>query len=106
NGGHRPASRWRILLGHKLPLPARIYRIHHALSVKTGARYFGRIEGAIAHIPDVLADPEYRFFESQRLGGFRTSLGILLLREGTPIGGPGLARPPVGRFRRQQKRRW
>jgi signal transduction histidine kinase len=85
-------------LGHKLPLPARIYRIHHALSVKTGARYFGRIEGAIAHIPDVLADPEYRFFESQRLGGFRTSLGIPLLREGTPIGVLVLARSTVRPF--------
>src|SRR5499427_5086791 len=51
------------------------------------------LEGAIAHIPDVLADPEYRFFESQRLGGFRTSLGIPLLREGTPIGVLVLARP-------------
>src|SRR5262249_44584665 len=43
------------------------------------------LEGAIAHIPDVLADPEYRFFEGQRLGGYRTALGIPLLREGTPL---------------------
>ena len=56
------------------------------------------LEGAIAHIPDVLADPEYRFFESQRLGGFRTSLGIPLLREGTPIGVLVLARPTVRPF--------
>src|SRR5256714_7586010 len=45
------------------------------------------LEGAIAHIPDVLADPEYRFFESQSLGNFRTSLGIPLPRGGTPVGG-------------------
>src|SRR5215813_6981885 len=56
------------------------------------------LEGAITHIPDVLADPEYRFFESQRLGGFRTSLGIPLLREGTPIGVLVLARPTVRPF--------
>src|SRR5262245_56455398 len=56
------------------------------------------LEGAIAHIPDVLADPEYRFFESQRLGGFRTSLGIPLLREGTPIGVLVLARSTVRPF--------
>src|SRR5262249_36778281 len=51
------------------------------------------LEGAIAHIPDVLADPEYRFFESQRLGGFRTPLRSSPLRRGTPIGLPVLGRP-------------
>src|SRR5262245_24910169 len=56
------------------------------------------LEGAIAHIPDVLADPEYRFFESQRLGGYRTALGIPLLREGTPIGVLVLTRPTVRPF--------
>jgi two-component system, NtrC family, sensor kinase len=56
------------------------------------------LDGAIAHIPDVLADPEYRFFESQRLGNFRTSLGIPLLRKGTPIGVLVLARSTVRPF--------
>src|SRR5262244_1065565 len=56
------------------------------------------LDGAIAHIPDVLADPEYRVFESQRLGGFRTSLGIPLLREGTPTGVLVLSRSTVRPF--------
>src|SRR5262245_40557056 len=56
------------------------------------------LEGAIAHIPDVLADPEYRFFEGQRLGGYRTALGIPLLREGTPIGVLALTRLTVRPF--------
>src|SRR5262244_3150336 len=60
------------------------------------------LEGAIAHIPDVLADPEYRVFESQRLGGFRTSLGIPLLREGTPIGVLVLSRSTVRPFSAQE----
>src|SRR5262249_14502759 len=35
---------------------------------------------------DVLADPDYRLREIQRLGGFRTHLGLPLLREADLIG--------------------
>src|SRR5262245_10741541 len=34
------------------------------------------LEGKIVHIPDVLADPDFTFAEAQRLGGFRTALGV------------------------------
>src|SRR5262249_61148642 len=44
------------------------------------------LEGKIVHIPDVLADPDFTFAEAQRLGGFRTALGVPMLREGVPIG--------------------
>jgi GAF domain-containing protein len=46
----------------------------------------GRVlqEGRTAHIPDVLADPDYALIEGQRLGGYRTMLGVPLLREGSP----------------------
>jgi GAF domain-containing protein len=37
-------------------------------------------------IPDVLADPEYSNLESQKLGCYRTHLGVPLLRDGNPIG--------------------
>ena len=40
------------------------------------------IECKIVHVLDVLADPEY----TAKVGGFRTVLGVPLLREGSPIG--------------------
>jgi GAF domain-containing protein len=48
----------------------------------------GRIllEGKVIQIPDVMADPEYSLSEVQKIGGFRTHLGVPLLREGNPIG--------------------
>jgi GAF domain-containing protein len=44
------------------------------------------LEGKAVQIPDVLADTEYSLSEQQRLGGYRTHLGVPLLREGSPIG--------------------
>ena len=37
-------------------------------------------------MPDVQADPEYKWLEAQRLGGYRTVLGVPLLREDVAIG--------------------
>ena len=44
------------------------------------------LEGKSVHIQDVLADPGYTLGETARRGGYRTSLGVPLLREGNPIG--------------------
>ena len=52
----------------------------------------GTINGRVAaerrpvHIPDVLQDPEYTYREGQKILGYRTLLGIPLLREQTLIG--------------------
>src|SRR5262249_55208153 len=60
------------------------------------------LAGKAVHIPDVLADPEYRFTEGQRIGGFRTVLGVPMLREGVPIGVLGLSRSEVCPFTEKQ----
>src|SRR5262249_52321829 len=59
------------------------------------------LEGRAVHIPDVLADPEYRF-DAQRLSGFRTFLGVPMLREGVPIGVLGLSRSEARPFTEKQ----
>jgi two-component system, NtrC family, sensor kinase len=60
------------------------------------------LEGRIVHIPDVQADPEYAFVEAQRLGGFRTMLGVPMLREGIPVGVLALTRSEVRPFTEKQ----
>jgi GAF domain-containing protein len=44
------------------------------------------LDGAAVQIEDVLADPDYVYREQQRRGGYRTVLGVPLMREGQPIG--------------------
>ena len=44
------------------------------------------LEGRTLHLPDVLQDPEYTWSEAQAKGGFRTILGVPLLRGGAVIG--------------------
>src|SRR5499427_5279824 len=60
------------------------------------------LEGQIIHIPDVLADPDYTWAQAQRLGGFRTILGVPMLREGVPIGVLALTRSEVRPFTDKQ----
>ena len=56
------------------------------------------LERRTVQIPDVLADPEYQLAESQQLGGYRTLLGVPMLREGVLIGVFGLQRYEVRPF--------
>jgi signal transduction histidine kinase len=59
------------------------------------------VEGKIIHIPDVLEDKEYTSWDSQRIGGYRSVLGVPLLREGLPIGVIGLTRSNPRAFSEQ-----
>ena len=60
------------------------------------------LEGRAIHIPDVLTDPEYRATGYQQIFGYRTNLGVPLLREGSTIGVFSLTRNEVKPFTGEQ----
>jgi signal transduction histidine kinase len=60
------------------------------------------LERKIIHVPDVLADPEYMYGAGQKIGGWRTVLGVPLLREGIPIGAIALLRNSIRPFTDKQ----
>jgi two-component system, NtrC family, sensor kinase len=60
------------------------------------------LEGRVIHVPDVLRDPEYTWRKAQQLGGFRTALGVPMLREGVPIGVLSLTRSEARQFTEKQ----
>jgi signal transduction histidine kinase len=60
------------------------------------------LERRAVQIPDVLADPEYIGAGFQKAFGYRTILGVPLLREGTAVGGFNLTRDKVDPFTDKQ----
>ena len=68
------------------------------------ASVVGRVllEGRPVQIADRLSDPEYMLLEAVERGGYRTCLGVPLLREDKPIGVIILARKTVAPFSDRQ----
>ena len=79
------------------------YALEHPLRPSRSSMT-GRValEGRTVHIPDVLADPEYSATEYQQVFGYRTNLGVPLLREGSTIGVFSLTRNEVKPFTDKQ----
>jgi GAF domain-containing protein len=79
------------------------YAHEHPIPIDRGT-VTGRVasEGRAIHIADVLADPEYTAVGYQKAFGYRTNLGIPLLREGTVIGVFSLTRVEVNPFTDKQ----
>ena len=59
-------------------------------------------EGHVIHIPDVLTDPDYTWGAAQQLGGFRTLLGVPMLRDSVSVGVLTLTRTAVRPFTDKQ----
>jgi signal transduction histidine kinase len=60
------------------------------------------LERSTRHVPDVLADPEFKHLDWQKVGKQRTVLGVPLLREGALVGVIILARTEVKPFTEKQ----
>jgi signal transduction histidine kinase len=60
------------------------------------------LERRAVHIPDVLRDAGYDWLEGQKIGSYRTLLGVPLLREGVPLGAFVLMRDTVRPFTENQ----
>jgi signal transduction histidine kinase/DNA-binding response OmpR family regulator len=78
---------------------------NHLQSIPSGrGSLVGRclLERNIVQIADVLVDADYMLGEAQKLFGFRTVLGVPLMREGNPIGVIVLLRSEVRPFTEKQ----
>ena len=71
---------------------------------KSRETFTGRVftDGKVAHLPDVLLDPEYNFGAGPELGGYRAALAVPLMRDGAVEGVLSLARPDPGPFTDRQ----
>jgi GAF domain-containing protein len=60
------------------------------------------LEGKVIHIEDVEADPDYDWAPARVIGGFRTLLGVPMLRDGVPTGVLTLMRRKPEPFSKKQ----
>src|SRR5262245_60236096 len=97
--------RWAASYGHSKEEHERIKQYMLTLQVPPGrGSVVGRaaLEGQPVQIADVLTDPEYTYTEAQKIAGFRSLVGVALLREGVPIGAIALQRTEVRPFTDKQ----
>jgi signal transduction histidine kinase len=71
---------------------------------KSRETFTGRVfmDGKVAHLPDVLLDPEYDFGAGPEIGGYRAALAVPLMRDGAVEGVLSLGRPDPGPFSDRQ----
>src|SRR5262249_16547423 len=56
------------------------------------------LEQSVVQIPDVYADPDYALGELAAVCGYRSGIGIPILRDSVPIGSIAIARAQIGLF--------
>jgi PAS domain S-box-containing protein len=90
---------WHLVADYGLSAAAREFFQTHPFTPGRGSTS-GRaaLERRAVLIPDVLQDPEYTLSEGQVIAGYRTTLGIPLIREDKLIGVYSIARTRVEPF--------
>jgi PAS domain S-box-containing protein len=84
----RQGDLYHLVASRGLSNEAKEFILAHPLVPGDRGTLSGRVEleRRVVHIPDVLGDPEYTYREGQKVQGYRTMLGIPLLREDTLVG--------------------
>jgi len=95
----RSGELYRIAAVYGFTDSARQYAFEHPMRAGRGT-VVGRValSGKVNQVPDVIDDPEYEGAGYQKAFGFRTNLGVPLLRDGTTIGVLSLTRDEVKPF--------
>ena len=95
-------SVYRLAAAHEVTTKQKGYLENLSIEPSRGT-CVGRVllEGGVVHIHDIQDDPEYSM-ETAKLEGYRTMLGVPLLREGTPVGVIALIRSTPRPFTAQQ----
>ncbi|HYK51627.1 MAG TPA: GAF domain-containing protein, partial [Terriglobales bacterium] len=99
----REGDLYRIVAVYGFTDSARQYAFEHPMRAGRGT-VVGRValSGKVTQVPDVFADPEYEGAGYQKAFGFRTNLGVPLLRDGKTIGVLSLTRDEVKPFSEKQ----
>ena len=85
--GH--AFRWAAGFGHSTDVLARLksfFADREVLADRGSITGRAALEARTVHITDVRADPEYTWGQAQEIAGYRSALGVPLLRDGLVIG--------------------
>jgi GAF domain-containing protein len=95
----RNGELYRIASVYGFTDSAKQYAFEHPMRAGRGT-VVGRValSGKVNQVPDVFEDPEYEGAGYQKAFGFRTNLGVPLLRDGTTIGVLSLTRDEVKPF--------
>ena len=60
------------------------------------------LEQNVVQVPDATADPDYELGTLAAVAGYRSAIGIPILRDGIPVGSIAIARPETGLFPERQ----